>query len=151
MWVHICICAFICVCICVYVCMCVCVYMCMHICVCLCVSLYVFVCVCVCLWVHVCVYSNLSPCFSVCKTVQPLSTSPFPNASPRHLRPSAIDYIDSAGELVHPCNLLTSVCIVSKSCDWQGKHEINRRLIAFEEPMTVEGFTDSQHWIHGSN
>jgi len=105
----------------------------------------------VCACVYVCMYSNLSPYSAVCKTIQPLSTSPFPDASPSHLRPSAIDYIDSAGELVHPCNLLTSVCIVSKSCDLQGKHEINRRLIAFEEPMTEEGFIPSQHCIHSNN
>ena len=110
------------------------------------------VCVCVCACLYVFVYSNLSTCSAVCKTIQPLSTSPFPDASSRHFQmPTAITYIDSAGELVHPCNLLTSVCIVSKSCDLQGKHEINRRLIAFEEPMTEEGFIDSQHCIHGNN
>ena len=74
------------------------------------------VCVCVCACLYVFVYSNLSTCSAVCKTIQPLSTSPFPNASPRHFQmPTDITYIDSAGELVHPCNLLTSVCIVSRA------------------------------------
>lgn len=76
MFVHVCLCLYMCVCVfmfvysCLYICLCVC--LCLYMCVYMCSCLYMFLQVCSCLhtcvsWVHVC--SCLYPCIHVCRYV----------------------------------------------------------------------------------